>query len=115
MTELPPCPKCKSELTYEDGLLLVCPECAHEWSASESAEPDVEVKEVQIKDAVGNLLSEGDTVSVIKDLKINGGSTVIKVGTKARNIRFVDGDHDLDCKVDGFGQMQLKSTVVKRV
>lgn len=112
---LPPCPECASEYTYEMGALLVCPECAHEWSptASDEAEAD----STEIKDAVGNVLSDGDTVTVIKDLKVKGSATAIKVGTKVRNIRLVNGvgDHDIDCKVDGFGPMQLKSSVVKKV
>ncbi|MEK0157037.1 zinc ribbon domain-containing protein YjdM [Arthrobacter oryzae] len=112
---LPPCPECASEYTYEMGALLVCPECAHEWSA-DAAETSGAAAAV-IKDAVGNVLSDGDTVTVIKDLKIKGSSTVIKVGTKVRGIRLMDGvgDHDIDCKVDGVGPMQLKSSVVKKV
>ncbi|MEO3933531.1 zinc ribbon domain-containing protein YjdM [Micrococcaceae bacterium Sec7.4] len=113
---LPPCPECSSEYTYEMGALLVCPECAHEWSPAAETEPgDQEAK--PIKDAVGNILADGDTVTVIKDLKIKGSSTVIKVGTKVRGIRLVNGvgDHDIDCKVDGVGPMQLKSSVVKKI
>ena len=108
---LPPCPSCGSEYSYEMGALLVCPECAHEWSASEAEASSV------VKDAVGNVLNDGDTVTVVKDLKVKGSSTSIKVGTKVRNIRLVQGvgDHDIDCKVDGFGPMQLKSSVVKKV
>lgn len=112
---LPPCPECASEYTYEMGALLVCPECAHEWSPTASVEAESEPAE--IKDAVGNVLADGDTVTVIKDLKVKGSATAIKVGTKVRNIRLVNGvgDHDIDCKVDGFGPMQLKSSVVKKV
>ena len=110
---LPPCPACSSPYAYEMGALLVCPECGHEWSpeALEDA-PEQRV----IKDAVGNVLADGDTVTVIKDLKIKGSSSVIKVGTKVRGIRLMDGvrDHDIDCKVDGVGPMQLKSSVVKK-
>jgi protein PhnA len=97
------------------GALLVCPECAHEWSAN--ATVDAGTAAAVIKDAVGNILADGDTVTVIKDLKIKGSSTVIKVGTKVRSIRLVNGvgDHDIDCKVDGVGPMQLKSSVVKKV
>lgn len=97
------------------GALLVCPECAHEWSQAASDEGEAESTE--IKDAVGNVLADGDTVTVIKDLKVKGSATAIKVGTKVRNIRLVNGvgDHDIDCKVDGFGPMQLKSSVVKKV
>ena len=109
---LPNCPKCSSEYTYEDGELFICPECAHEWKEGETTE-DV----VIIKDAVGNVLADGDTVTVIKDLKIKGSSSVVKVGTKAKSIRLLpdatDG-HDIDCKVDGFGAMKLKSEFVKK-
>jgi protein PhnA len=110
----PPCPECGSEYTYEMGALLVCPECAHEWSPSEAAEAEAAAV---IKDAVGNELHDGDTVTVIKDLKIKGSSSVVKVGTRVKNIRLVDGvgDHDIDCKIDGVGPMQLKSSVVKKV
>ncbi|CAI3799576.1 zinc ribbon domain-containing protein YjdM [Pseudarthrobacter sp. MM222] len=112
---LPPCPECSSEYTYELGALLVCPECAHEWSAAAPSATDDAPK--VIKDAVGKVLADGDTVTVIKDLKIKGSSTVIKVGTKVRGIRLVDGvgGHDIDCKVDGVGPMQLKSSVVKKI
>ncbi|MBU3848329.1 MAG: alkylphosphonate utilization protein [Candidatus Acinetobacter avistercoris] len=109
---LPSCPKCNSEYTYEDGDLLICPECSHEWKEGELSE-DV----VIIKDANGNVLADGDTVTVIKDLKIKGSSSVVKVGTKAKNIRLLpdaaDG-HDIDCKVDGFGAMKLKSEYIKK-
>lgn len=111
MSGLPACPKCESVYTYEDGLLLVCPECAHEWSPTE---PTAQQEVPTVKDAHGQILQEGDTVTLIKDLKIKGASTVIKVGTKAKNIRFVDGDHDLDCRVDGVGPMLLKSEFVKK-
>ena len=119
---LPPCPECSSEYTYEMGALLVCPECAHEWAASAetnaAAGTDTATDAAAvIKDAVGNVLADGDTVTVVKDLKIKGSSTVIKVGTKVRGIRLVNGvgDHDIDCKVDGVGPMQLKSSVVKKI
>lgn len=113
MENLPHCPKCNSEHTYQDGLLLVCPECAHEWSPEEAAAPQESDSGV-IKDAVGNVLQDGDSVTVIKDLKVKGSSTVVKVGTKVRNIRLVDGDHDIDCKIDGIGAMKLKSMYVKK-
>lgn len=113
VSTLPPCPKCNSEYTYEDGLMLVCPECAHEWSADASQNPDSDEK--VIKDSVGNTLQDGDTITVIKDLKIKGSSLVVKVGTKVKNIRLVDGDHDIDCKIDGIGAMKLKSEFVKKV
>ena len=110
---LPPCPACASAYTYELGALLVCPECAHEWSPEEAAGA---YGEREIRDAVGNVLHDGDTVTVVKDLKVKGSSSPIKVGTRVKNIRLVQGvgDHDIDCKVDGFGPMQLKSSVVKR-
>lgn len=113
---LPPCPLCQSVYTYELGALLVCPECAHEWSPAEIEEDFIEAIRV-VKDASGNVLQDGDTVTIAKDLKVKGSSTAIKVGTKVRNIRLVspvDG-HDIDAKVDGFGQMMLKSSVVKKV
>ncbi|WP_067858540.1 zinc ribbon domain-containing protein YjdM [Nocardia shimofusensis] len=112
--ELPPCPACSCEYTYEMGALLVCPECAHEWSA---AAGDDAAEDGVIRDAVGNVLSDGDTVTVVKTLKVKGSATGIKAGTKVRNIRLVAGigDHDIDCKVDGIGPMQLKSSVVKKI
>lgn len=110
---LPPCPLCNSEYTYEDGQMLVCPECAHEWSASAS-EASADDERV-IKDSVGNTLQDGDTVTVIKDLKVKGSSSVVKVGTKVKNIRLCDGDHDIDCKIDGIGAMKLKSEFVRKV
>jgi len=112
---LPPCPECSSDLTYEMGALLACPLCAHEWS-NEPADEEQD-QEAVVKDAFGTVLNDGDTVSIVKDLKVKGQSLSIKVGTKVRNIRLsdpVDG-HDIDCKVDGFGFMQLKSSVVKKV
>jgi protein PhnA len=113
MIDLPNCPKCNSEYTYEDGSLLVCPECAHEWTLELEAENSEDKKIV--KDANGNVLSDGDSVTVIKDLKVKGSSSVVKIGTKVKNIRLVDGDHDIDCQIDGFGAMKLKSEFVKRV
>jgi protein PhnA len=111
MSTLPNCPKCGSTYTYEDGALLVCPECAHEWSAT----ADVATETARVwKDANGNVLQDGDSVTVIKDLKVKGSSSVVKVGTKVKNIRLIDGDHDIDCKIDGFGPMQLKSEFVKK-
>lgn len=112
MSDLPHCPKCNSEYTYEDGNMLICPECAHEWSNDTSA--DSSDDGLVIKDANGNLLQDGDTVSVIKDLKIKGTSSVVKVGTKVKNIRLVEGDHDIDCKITGIGPMKLKSEFVKK-
>lgn len=113
MSTLPPCPKCQSEYTYEDGTQLVCPECAHEWSATATAQGDDDTR--VIKDSVGNLLQDGDSVTVIKDLKVKGSSLVVKVGTKVKNIRLCDGDHDIDCKIDGIGAMKLKSEFVRKV
>ena len=113
MSNLPNCPKCNSEYTYEDGEMLVCPECGHEWSVNDSAE-NTESQPVY-RDANGNVLTDGDTVSVIKDLKIKGTSSVVKVGTKVKNIRLVEGDHDIDCKIPGIGPMKLKSVFVKKV
>jgi protein PhnA len=112
VSTLPPCPKCNSEYTYEDGVQLVCPECAHEWSAAGEAEASDDVVK---KDAVGNVLQDGDTITVIKDLKVKGTSLVVKVGTKVKNIRLCDGDHDIDCKIDGIGPMKLKSEFVRKV
>ena len=112
MSDLPQCPKCNSEYTYEDGSLYICPECAHEWGTDTNNQSD---DSLSIKDSNGNPLSDGDTVTVIKDLKVKGSSSVIKVGTKIKNIRLVDGDHDIDCKVDGIGAMKLKSQFVKKV
>jgi len=117
MSALPPCPKCNSEYTYEDPTgLLVCPECAHEWSpnaavASASSDEGPRV----VRDAVGNVLQDGDSVTVIKDLKVKGSSSVVKVGTKVKILRLVEGDHDIDCRIEGIGQMGLKSEFVKKV
>lgn len=112
MSDLPNCPQCQSSYTYEDGEMYICPECSHEWSKNATTtNEDAKI----IKDANGNVLADGDTVTVIKDLKLKGSSLVIKVGTKVKNIRLVDGDHDIDCKVDGIGAMKLKSEFVKKV
>ena len=115
MTEqqCPSCPICNSQYTYVDGLQYVCPECAHEWSVEQKEGAGSQEK--IIKDAHGNVLQDGDTVTVIKDLKVKGSSSVVKVGTKVKNIRLVDGDHDIDCKIDGIGAMKLKSEFVKKV
>ena len=111
MSELPPCPKCQSSYVYEDGVLFVCPECAHEWTHNASSDTDVKI----VRDANGTELNDGDTVTVIKDLKVKGSSSVVKIGTKVKNIRLVDADHDIDCKVPGVGPMGLKSEFVKKV
>ncbi|WP_219863297.1 zinc ribbon domain-containing protein YjdM [Vreelandella piezotolerans] len=113
MSDLPNCPACASEFTYDDGLQYVCPECGHEWSKAVDAGDATSGSE--IRDANGNPLADGDAVTVIKDLKVKGSSSVVKVGTKVKNIRLVDGDHDIDCKVDGIGPMKLKSMFVKKV
>ncbi|MBD8006273.1 zinc ribbon domain-containing protein YjdM [Bacillus norwichensis] len=112
MSNLPNCPKCQSEYTYEDRDVLVCPECGNEWKAGVEDESGNDPQVV--KDAHGNVLQDGDTVTVIKDLKVKGSSSVVKIGTKVKNIRLVEGDHDIDCKIDGFGAMQLKSEFVKK-
>ena len=112
MSTLPPCPKCQSPYAYEDGSLLICPECAHEWNPAATDEAE---SEKVIKDSVGNVLNDGDTVTVIKDLKVKGSSLVVKVGTKVKGIRLCDGDHDIDCKIDGIGAMKLKSEFVRKV
>ena len=112
MSSLPRCPACSSEYTYEDGDNFVCPECAHEWPKQAAA--DVAEAQKVWKDANGNVLQDGDSVTVIKDLKVKGSSLVVKVGTKVKNIRLVEGDHDIDCKIDGIGAMKLKSEFVKK-
>jgi len=113
MSSLPNCPECGSEYTYEDRGLLVCPECAHEWTIDVTAE-DNNDSGLVYRDANGNILEDGDTVTIIKDLKIKGSSSVVKVGTKVKNIRLVPGDHNIDCKIPGIGPMGLKSEFVKK-
>ena len=115
MTTLPPCPKCSSELTYEDRELFVCPECAHEWTAAEEAAQESSTDEPVVKDAHGQVLKDGDSVVLVKDLKVKGATSALKVGTKVRSIRLVGGDHNIDCTIDGFGGMKLKSEFVKKV
>ena len=112
MSSLPKCPQCNSEFTYEDGSMYICPECAHEWSRD--AVPESADDKRVVKDAFGTVLNDGDSVTVIKDLKIKGSSLVVKVGTKVKNIHLVEGDHDIDCKIDGIGAMSLKSEFVKK-
>ncbi|UPT62392.1 MAG: zinc ribbon domain-containing protein YjdM [Hyphomonadaceae bacterium JAD_PAG50586_4] len=114
MSTLPPCPNCASALVYEDPPLFICPECAHEWSANGAANPAPDAEAI-IRDANGQVLADGDTVVVIKDLKVKGASQALKVGTKVKNIRLVGGDHDIDCRIDGFGAMKLKSEFVRKV
>lgn len=116
MTTLPPCPKCNSELTYQDGQMFVCPECAHEWAPGAEASEPVESDDegLVVKDANGNLLADGDTVIVIKDLPVKGASSALKAGTKVKGIRLVEGDHNIDCKIEGFGGMKLKSEFVRK-
>lgn len=112
MQSLPNCPECQSEYTYEDGSLLVCPECGHEWSLESNEETS---EQNVIKDSNGTILNDGDTITVIKDLKVKGSSSALKMGTRVKNIRLVEGDHNIDCKIDGFGPMKLKSEFVKKI
>lgn len=112
MSSLPKCPQCNSEYTYEDSNMYICPECAHEWGKDAVTANSEEVKIV--RDSNGNVLQDGDSVTVIKDLKVKGSSSVVKVGTKVKNIRLVEGDHDIDCKIEGIGAMKLKSEFVKK-
>jgi protein PhnA len=114
MSDLPQCPQCKSEYAYVDQAMYICPECAHEWPVS-AAVSDADDSTPIYKDANGNILQDGDSVTVIKDLKVKGSSLVVKVGTKVKNIRLVDSDHDIDCKIDGIGAMKLKSEFVKKI
>ena len=109
MNEIPNCPKCKCEYTYDDGSLFVCPECAYEWNGNTPQEG-----ELIVKDANGNVLASGDSVTIVKGLKVKGSTSDLKAGTKVKNIRLVDGDHNIECKIDGFGAMQLKSEFVKK-
>ena len=112
MITLPNCPLCHSDYTYEDGAIFICPECSHEWA--KDMQEQISENERITKDANGHILQDGDTVTVVKELKIKGSSSVVKVGTKVKNIRLVDGDHDIDCKIDGIGAMKLKSQFVKK-
>jgi protein PhnA len=114
MPDLPACPHCASAFTYADGALWICPECGHEWSAEASLAPAGDDAAAVVLDAVGNRLADGDTVTVVKDLKVKGTSAALKVGTRVRNIRLVDGDHNIDCRIEGFGAMQLKSEFVRK-
>ena len=112
-TALPPCLQCGSAYTYEDGSQLVCPECSHEWSPNEASS---DADALEVRDAVGNLLADGDSVTIVKDLKVKGASNALKVGTRVKGIRLIDGadGHNIDCKIDGFGAMRLKSEFVKK-
>ncbi|MBI1312114.1 alkylphosphonate utilization protein [bacterium] len=112
MSDLPKCPECSSGYTYDNGLMYACPECGHEWARDAATEDTADG--LVVKDAFGNILSNGDTVTIIKDLKVKGASSVVKVGTKVKNIRLVEGDHDIDCRIDGFGAMGLKSEFVRK-
>ncbi len=112
MSNLPNCPKCNSEYTYEDGNMVICPECAHEWNPEQQTNDE---DALIVKDSNGNILNDGDSVTIIKDLKVKGSSSPLKKGTKVKNIRLVDGDHNIDCKIDGFGAMSLKSEFVKKL
>jgi protein PhnA len=111
MTALPPCPKCQSALAYEDGAMLMCAECGHEWSKDAVA---AVADDIAVHDAHGNVLADGDSVTIIKDLKVKGSSSVLKVGTKVKGIRLVEGDHNIDCRIEGIGEMKLKSEFVKK-
>lgn len=110
MSEMPKCPKCSSEYVYVDSEMYICPECAYEWSIHAQAESSFVVK-----DANGNILQNGDSITIIKDLKVKGASSSLKIGTKVKNIRLVDSDHNIECKIDGFGAMKLKSEFVKKI
>jgi protein PhnA len=112
MKDVPECTACGSAYTYKDGNMYVCPECGHEWA--EDVIDDANDGEAVAADANGNVLADGDVVTVIKDLKVKGSSAVVKVGTKVKNIRLVEGDHNIDCKIDGIGAMKLKSDFVKK-
>ncbi|MGE3920857.1 MAG: zinc ribbon domain-containing protein YjdM [Gammaproteobacteria bacterium] len=112
MVGLPKCPKCESEYTYQDRMLFVCSECGHEWS--NQSEEKIADRGLMVKDAYGTILQDGDAITVIKDLKVKGSSSVVKVGTKVKSIRLVEGDHNIDCKIDGIGPMKLKSEFVKK-
>lgn len=114
MSDTPPCPQCNSPYVYEDGILLICPECAHEWPKGATDDMDDNPNQV-VRDANGTELKDGDTITVIKDLKVKGSSSVVKIGTKVKNIRLVEGDHNIDCKIPGIGAMGLKSEFVKKV
>ena len=119
MSDLPACPKCQSALAYEDGPLLICPECAHEWTPGASSTTTASTQDsaeagLVVKDANGNVLKDGDSVVMVKDLKVKGATATLKAGTKVKSIRLVDGDHNIDCKIDGFGAMALKSEFVKK-
>lgn len=113
MSEFPICPACDSEYTYEDQGMMICPDCGHEWSPSDTSEAATGDEKV-VKDANGNALEEGDSVTIVKGLKVKGATSDLKVGTKVKNIRLVDGDHNIDCKIPGFGAMKLKSEFVKK-
>jgi protein PhnA len=112
MSSLPPCPQCRSGLTYEDGPLYICPECGHEWP--QAAATEAQESAAVVRDANGNVLKDGDSITIAKDLKVKGASSILKVGTKVKSIRLVDGDHNIDCVIDGFGAMKLKSEFVKK-
>ncbi|MFA3761829.1 zinc ribbon domain-containing protein YjdM [Yersinia sp. 2544 StPb PI] len=112
MQDLPNCPKCSSEFTWQEGEQLNCPECGHEWS--ENSPSATGQDDLVVRDANGNLLADGDSVTVVKDLKVKGSSSTLKIGTKVKGIRLVEGDHNIDCKIDGFGPMKLKSEFVKK-
>lgn len=111
MQPLPPCPLCQSEYTWQDSDSLNCPECGHIWSLTDKHPAE---DRLEVRDAHGNLLADGDSVTVIKDLKVKGSASTLKIGTKVKGIRLVEGDHNIDCKIEGFGPMKLKSEFVKK-
>ncbi len=115
MSEFPPCPECQSEYAYQDGILLVCPNCNHEWNPNVGSSDASGQDDDRVLDANGNELQNGDSVIVLKDLKVKGASSVVKAGTKVKKIRLADGDHNIDCKIDGIGAMGLKSEFVRKV
>ncbi|MBN8702689.1 MAG: alkylphosphonate utilization protein [Bacteroidetes bacterium] len=114
MSQLPPCPKCKSEFTYPSDGVMICPECFHEWNPEDLKEEKAEDTATKVMDANGNELKDGDTVITVKDLPVKGALRPVKAGTKVKNIRLTDGDHNISCKIDGFGSMGLKSEFVRK-
>lgn len=115
MSTQPLCPMCQYEYTYEDGTLFICPNCGHEWPIDSSSDSIASEDGFVVKDSNGNILQNGDSITIIKDLKVKGSSSALKIGTKVKNIRLVDADHNIECKIDGFGEMKLKSEFVKKL
>lgn len=114
MSDFPNCPKCGGTYTYDDGQMFICPECSHEWAMHAEAS-EINTDAFEVKDSNGTILADGDSISIIKDLKVKGSSSSLKIGTKVKNIRLVDGDHNIECRIDGFGEMKLKSEFVKKL